>query len=243
MLELDLIRLHPVGKFPIQLYITGVPVSDESDKMENLFKLFVEKLEQNICKYLDIGDIKLSYIKLFASANPTDEESFDNETIPQENNVADNCRFFPLYGVTLSETTVSDLAKKGVKATDLDTEKKLYKYYTINDTRFWHNDKICNQIYITYTSPIPAQWKKCGLDWELSYNEWLSLFKNLGFHISIVKNPQKYWYNGKKTLLAEFHASKKIKNSIQLTVEVYFNYSGKSSVESKATIYSLRFTT
>jgi hypothetical protein len=238
MVELNLSRLHPVGEFPIQFYITGVPNPNQELQMDRAFELFVEKLEQNICKYIDISDIKRSFLKGY---------SFETETGPVEGNAklkigrVGRCNFFPLYGISLGETSVSELAEKGLQISDLDSCKKPYKCYKINDILFWHNDHKANQIYLTYTSALPDQWRKCGLDWELSYNEWMVLFEKLGFRISMVKNPQREWYNGKQTLVAEFHATKKIKKDLQLRVELCFNYSGKSSVMSKGTIYSLRF--
>jgi hypothetical protein len=241
MIELDLLRVHPVGESPIQIYISGVPGYTGKGNIESRFKLFVEKLEQNICKVLEIKDIKLSFLKGYSFQIP------ENKLIEQQNRLkprtpdSQKCIFFPLYGVTLGETKISELEEIGVHATDYDSANILYNYFTVNGIRFWYNNKTANQIYITYTDPLPEQWRNCGLDWELSYNEWIKLFNDLGFHISIVKNPKKEWYNGQQTLVAEFHASKMTKKNRHLVIEAYFNYSKQSSVMSKGTIYSLRF--
>jgi hypothetical protein len=236
VVELNLMRIHPVGEFPVQLNIVGLPESAGIENQNEKFKLFVDKLELNICKYAEVADINKSFLQEHLH---TKTQNDDNE--PYVKN-AQKCNFFPLYGVTLGETTIGQLAQKGVKAKDYDSDKKLFKYYRIKDVNFWHNDKIANQIYITHTSPIPPQWRKCGLSWELSYNEWLSLFEKLGYFISIVKPPHKEWYSGQQTLVAEFLATNKISKDIQLSIEFDFNYSRKSSVMSKGTLYSLRFT-
>jgi hypothetical protein len=238
-IELELLRLHPVGEYPISIEIFGVPESASVLDVAQNFQLFVEKFEQNIYKYLDIASVKIIYQRgtdMETSYKLPSARAVDNKQ-PQKS----ACVFFPLYGITLGETSIGNLAKIGVKAKDLDAQNKAYKYYLVNDMRFWHNDRVASHIYLTYTSPLPKQWQNCGLSWSLSYNQWLDLFKNLGFSISIVKQPGIEWYNGKRTLAAEFYATIRIRPTIQLTVEVYFNYSKKTSVTSPGTIYSLRF--
>lgn len=238
-IELELLRLHPVGEYPINIEIFGVPESASVPDVAQNFRLFVGKMEQNINTYLDVGEIKIVYQRGadMEFINPT----LSAKAVETKKSPKINCVFFPLYGVTLGETSVDRLARIGIMATDLDSQNKAYKYYLVNDMRFWHNDKVATYMYLTYTSPLPKQWKNCGLSWGLSYNQWLDLFMKLGFNISMVKEPSMEWYNGKLTLAAEFYAVKKIKPDIQLTVEVYFNYSKKSSVTSPGTIYSLRF--
>jgi hypothetical protein len=234
MVELDLMRIHPVKEFPVQISITGIPESSSIQQLDKKFKLFVDKLETNICKYVEVADINQSFLKEHLNPKP-DLEMEEKSPLSSSSG-----ELFPLYGITLGESSISDLAKRGVKATDFDSENKPYQYYIVNDVKFWHNGKKADQMYITNSSPLPKKWKNLGFNWDLSFNEWYYLFQRLGFYISMVKPPKKEWYNGQQTLVGEFQASKKIKKNLHLSIEVYFNYSKKSSVESKGTIYSLR---
>lgn len=234
-IELNLLRIHSIGVYPIQITVKGLPESSNVPRIEDNFNLFVTRLASNIEKYIELEDITISFSKKRSkavgkeNAREKKKEIKDNE-----------CHLFPLYGVMLGETPVVKLAKLGVPANDLDENKKPYKYYRVKDARFWHNGKRATHMYMTYTDPMPPQWTECGFDWDLSYNQWMELFKKLDFHISIVKKPKKGWYSGKKTLIAQFNASKKFSDKMLLNFEVYFNYSQKTSLRAQGTIYSLR---
>ena len=238
VIELLLLRVHQVGEYPIQINFTGLPKSTGVVDCENKFKLLVNKVEQNIHKFINVSDITISFTKKIDQN--TNETKLEEDIQINPKLQSKECSFFPLYGVILGKTSVKDLAKLGTKAKGRDTDNQPYKYYVVNDMNFWYDTNIATHIYLTYTSPIPQKWRNCGLDWSLSYNEWLKLFKRLGFFVSNVELPKKEWYRGKRTLVAEFHASKKISNKTQLVFELHFNYSQKTSVNSKGTIYSLR---
>jgi len=237
--ELIMLRVHPIGEYPIQINFSGLPESALTTNVEKKFSLFVNRVEQNIQKYLELSDVTISFTK---KEEPLvfEEVEYDEPEKKRKKKFSKKCTFFPLYDVTLGETKVKELSKKGTKAKDKDSDGKPYKYYTVNDVRFWHNEEKANHMYMTYSDPLPQQWRKCGLDWDLSYNEWHELFKRLGFHISVVKSPKKEWYRGKRTLVAQFNAAQKISGKITLSFEVYFNYSQKTSVRTNGTIYSLR---
>ncbi len=257
VIELTMFRVHPIGEYPIRINFSGLPENALVTNIEKKFNLFVNRVEQNIQKYMDVKDVTISFTK---KSGPTHFEvkpkrkkeevtkkkelkTIKEKEEPVEINVSKTdgkCIFFPLYGVILGETTVKELEKKGTRAKDRDDKGKKYKYYTVNDMRFWYNDDCANHIYMTYTDPIPQQWRACGLDWGLSYNEWHELFEKLGFFVSVVKRPKKEWYQGKMTLVAQFNASKKITNDVTLSFEIYFNYSQKTSVKANGTVYSLR---
>jgi len=241
VIELLLLRVHQVGEYPIQINFSGLAKSTGVVDLENKFKLLVNKMEQNIHKFMDVRDVTISFTKKIAppDSQVTQEEDFDLEVNTKPNFQTKKCTFFPLYGVSLGETTVKELAKEGSKAKGKDSNNKRYKYYLVNDMNFWHDKHTATHMYLTYTNPIPQKWRNCGLDWDLTYNEWVKLFEQLGFHISHAKLPKKEWYNGKRTLAAQFHASKKTLKNIQLVFDLDFNYSQKTSVNSKGTIYSL----
>ena len=243
VIELLLLRVHQVGEYPIQIIFTGLPKSTGVVDLENKFKLLVNKVEQNIHKFMNVSDVTISFTKKTKHNIIETEpgtEGFEEDVQTKPGNQKKECSFFPLYGIMLGETSIKQLAKKGAKAKGKDSDNKPYKYYVVNDMNFWHDKHRATHMYLTHTSPIPQKWRNCGLDWSLSYNKWLKLFKHLGFFVSNLKLPKKEWYRGKRTLVAEFHASKKISNKTQLVFELHFNYSQKTSVNSKGTIYSLR---
>ncbi len=241
LIELVLLRVHPVGEYPVKINFSGIPQKHRVSNVEEKFKLFVAKAEQSVHKYLELNDITVSITKKedFSSFQQR-IEIIDTLHSPAKVLGKPKCSFFPLYGVTLGETTIAELEQIGVKAKDFDSDKKLYKYYTVKDMRFWYSNQITDHIYMTYTDPLPKQWQNCGFDWSLSYNEWITLFEKLDFFISIIKQPAKEWYNGTRTLSAEFIATKKISVKISISFELDFNYSKKTSVDSKSTLYSLR---
>jgi hypothetical protein len=244
LIELILMRVHPIGEYPVKINFSGIPEKYGITDIEEKIKLFVAKVELSIHKYIDLSDITVSIIKKEDYATSTiNNQTTDNEQDVRIFKGKKKCSFFPLYGVMLGETSIEELAKKGTIAKDFGSDKKRYKYYTIKDMRFWHNDKMANLMYLTCTSPLPNQWCNCGFDWGLSYNEWKSLMEKLGFVVSIVKKPVKEWYNGKRTLSAEFDAVKKINSRITISFKLDFNYSQKSSVDSKSTLYSMTVTT
>jgi|GEM_PF-7131893 hypothetical protein len=241
MLELSLQRIHPVGEYPIRISFSGLPQKHNVPNVQQRFRLFVDKVEQSLHKYMEVSDITISFTKKDESTliNQNEVESKPNSS-KNSKKLKDKCIFFPLYGIILGETKVSILAKMGNRAKDYDSDKKLYKYYTVNDVRFWFTNDIADHMYITYTDPIPQQWRNCGFDWSLSYSKWLALLEKLGFFISVAKNPVTEWYNGKKSLSAEIMATKRINPYTSIIFEFDFSYSQISSVDADGTLYSIR---
>ena len=190
VIELLLLRVHPVGEYPIQIKFLGLPQSTENIDIEIDFKLFVNKVEQNITKFLSVSDLTVSYTKKSSGQNM---EIGADTAVTEQDEVEEQtkeCRFFPLYGVTLGKTTVKKLAALGVRSKGLDSDNKPYKFYRVRDMNFWFEEQTATHMYLTYTSSLPKIWRNCGFDWVLSYNEWVTLFKRLGFSISDIKLPE-----------------------------------------------------
>ena len=245
VIELQLLRVHQIGEYPIQINFSGIPINTEVKDVEKKFKLLVSKVEQNILKFMNINDITISITKKLEQniLEETETGNTEKDDIGEYDEKLEyekiECSFFPLYGVTLGITTVKELANKGVRAKDYDTSGEPYKYYLINSMNFWYDNNRASHMYLTYSYALPDKWRKCGFDWSLSYNNWIKLFESLGFNIAHVTLPKKEWYSGKRTLVAEFKASKKISRNLQLVFEMHFNYSQKTSVNSKGTVYSM----
>ena len=113
--------------------------------------------------------------------------------------------FFPVYGVLPGKTTVSD-----VKALGYVVESGYYSYNAnIQTLTFWDHDGygVFSDIYMVNDDAMPDKWRELGLDWKLSYDEWLALFQRMDFSIEHKRAPELKEYSGRNTLSAEFIAT------------------------------------
>ena len=116
-------------------------------------------------------------------------------------------QFFPLWGVTLGETTWSQAESLGA------TVKKSSgggRYALMNGMFFWDHDNLgrFTQIYWTHSDPdFPSTWKAYGFSWDNSYNTWLNTFRELGYSIKVTKEPTTVEYSGRNTLSADVDAT------------------------------------
>ena len=148
--------------------------------------------------------------------------------------------FFPVFGVLPGKTTVSDVKAWGYYVDNSYSES----YNTrINSIAFWDHDgdRVFKDIYMTKgDSGMPAKWEKSGLNWRLSYDEWVALFQKLGFTINHVKSPITVEYSGRKTLQAQFVATAPDQT---FSMELGFNYGNDNgegySTKSKGSLYSI----
>ncbi|MDR0831071.1 MAG: hypothetical protein LBN95_13335, partial [Prevotellaceae bacterium] len=136
-------------------------------------------------------------------------------------------QFFPIYGVTLGQTTTDDTRRMGyeVKAGSNGTSN-----YSIIETiwlRDFDNDNVWETMIIHNDEKMPQVWiNKFGFNLDLSYSEWLDLFKRMGFTIEINTSPQTTEYQGRNTLKAEFTALSPDK---LLSFKLYFNYGNRNN--------------
>jgi hypothetical protein len=147
---------------------------------------------------------------------------------------------FPLYGIVPGQTTVSELAKKGVRTTNIDKDTgNPYFYYVVNGFDFWYDNKskIVTGMYLTYTEELPKPWQKLGLDWQNSYNQWVSVFQGLGYRIEIEEPPHIEEYDGHDSLSAEVVAYWGEPHPYQVTLG--FRYSEGTTTSSNGTLYSI----
>lgn len=88
--------------------------------------------------------------------------------------------FFPVFGMTLGETTRQQASQLGYRSTN----SKYPECFSVGTWSFWDHDKdgVFEQLYITYTDSMPAQWTSIGCSWALSYDGWLSLVPPSGLH-------------------------------------------------------------
>lgn len=131
-------------------------------------------------------------------------------------------QFFPIWGMTLNETTWSQAEALGYNVKiwrdgpDRTTD--------VNRVSFWDHDGVgyFTSIYWTHAdSDFPNEWKSKGFSWDNSYDRWISVFSNLGFSINVKEQPTTKEYSGRNTLSANFVATSMDKT---LEFDMNFNY-------------------
>jgi hypothetical protein len=146
----------------------------------------------------------------------------------------------PLFGVTLGETTVGQLAQLGIRSSNIDKDTgRPYEYYEINKINFWYTARgTANSIYIARgIHQIPVQWNALGFDWQISYNQWVRLLQQLGYSVTSLESPQIVKYEGHNSFSAKISASKQARIPIEIKLD--FNYSKGTTTDSQGTLYSI----
>ena len=116
----------------------------------------------------------------------------------------------------------------------------LDRHIYVENIAFWdHNGEgIFTSLYWVYHhcdfSPL---WKSKGFSWDKSYEEWLEVFKKLGFTIEITEEPSQEEYSGYDTLSAEFWATSP---DGKLSFDLHFAYRDNGCyTSSPKTLYSI----
>ncbi len=123
--------------------------------------------------------------------------------------------FFPLFGVTLGKTTWKQAKDMGYKVIRCKPESS--RTMNVEDVDFWDHEGegVFTSLYWTRDeSDFPSSWKSKGFDWNKSFDEWMLVFKELGYNITITKQPCRRDNAGSNTLYAEFEALSPDKNLI-----------------------------
>lgn len=153
----------------------------------------------------------LELIRQFASAiDDADEKKTDSSAHSSENSLSIIDDFFPLFGVTLGKTTWKQAEDMGYR---IKVRKDgLGRHTNVGDLAFWDYKGIgvFTSLYWLYDSynhtDFPQSWISKGFSWELSYDEWQDVFRELGFEMKVTKQPRQREYFGRNTLSAEFEA-------------------------------------
>lgn len=93
--------------------------------------------------------------------------------------------FFPVDGIMLGETTVDDvLLSPHFKGKYFQTDSGMAYTTEMNRHLFTH-------FYIShYNDVFPCHWMNLGFDWNLSFLQWISVLKSLGFKIGLLVPPR-----------------------------------------------------
>ncbi len=147
---------------------------------------------------------------------------------------------FPLFGVSLGQTSAAELARLGIRANSIDKSTgEPYQYYEVRRTNFWYDgSNVANRIYLARgIHPMPEPWRKLGLNWAHSFDEWLALLERLGFEVCVDGQPDTVQYRGHDSFFALVRA-----NQPPIRMMLDFNYNDGRSTESKETLYALTVT-
>jgi hypothetical protein len=135
---------------------------------------------------------------------------------------------FPVYGITLGQTDEDSLKNMG-KADD--------GHYVVHGQNFWVDDGIFDHMYMT-EGQLPLKWRNLGLDWYLSYDQWLNLLNDLGFTVTIKEAPSLKMYRGRESFYAKVEAVKISKIPTKLVLD--FKYSEETTTSAEGTLYSIK---
>ena len=145
---------------------------------------FLKEVDNELAKrYVDL-------MRQFASViADTKEQTL--ESSPHSERNAPFCidEFFPLFGVTLGKTTCKEAEEMGYPLIKWPNGKQ---YVSIGDLSF--DDSERKGIFTTLCmnkrcDPLPLKWKSKGFSWDNSYDEWVDVFKTLGYEINVTCQP------------------------------------------------------
>ena len=151
--------------------------------------------------------------------------------------------FFPVCGITLNKSTVKDAERQSYRYRKIEyDESGLVIVWAANDKYTGsqiRKEKGCDvftNIYITRGEEMFVEWEGFGFDWGLSYQEWVELFKRMGFIVKQTQTPRvKSWEHGPDYLDAKFVA-RSADSSLKFILEFAFGREG-STQNSPSTLY------
>lgn len=203
------------------------------------------KTGQHIVKLVANGYSDLTKTILVSSKsksftlNMTKASTTINNTFTSSSNTTGAIsQFFPIWGMILGQTTWSQAEALGYKVKTFENGPK--RNTDVNGVTFWDHDVdgyFTSLYWVYFDADFPPEWKSKGFSWENSYDKWISVFKNLGFSVSVKKAPTKEKYSDRNTLSAKFEA---ISSDGTLEFDMQFDYGDKGyQTSSPNTLYSI----
>ena len=111
-------------------------------------------------------------------------------------------QFFPVWGITLNETTIKQAKSMGFK---VETYEDGVNHVYSHGIDFRDDDKdgyFDHLLGYHFSFEIPEEWKSKGFSWDNSYDRWIQVFKDLGFSINVERELKVEEFQGRKTLSA-----------------------------------------
>lgn len=149
-------------------------------------------------------EIWLDGEKIYETSFTVYKKTTSYETVQASSSIG---QFFPLWGITLGQTTWKQAENLGHKV-------EIWKEgpdrtMDVNSVGFWDHDgvgRFTSLYWVYYHSDFPSSWRSKGFSWENSYDTWLKVFKNLGFEVNVLRGPVTKEYSGRQTLSADVEA-------------------------------------
>lgn len=112
---------------------------------------------------------------------------------------------FPIYGMTLGTTTLSDIEKV---CSNVSIDKSCADYLD-GISLFWNKErKILSDITIYHDwDNWPDKWKQLGMDPCMSYDSWIKFLKENNYDIYIWRGPITESFNGRPCFSASLFAT------------------------------------
>lgn len=146
------------------------------------------------------GERKISfdiYGKVLNMPNPVNKSEIDKT---EELRLTNQCigsgywsidSFFPVAGVALGKSTLLDLKRhKYIEEIEYYEDGTVCATYVTDDCfSFFYIDAGCKAVTsMSVAKNLPPEWYRLGFSWELSYNEWVRLFREKGFTVEYLKD-------------------------------------------------------
>ena len=174
-----------------------------------------------------------------------DEDDFDDDEEENFSHPLSLNDFFPVCGITLNKSTVKDAERQSYRYAEIEycdggcviAFSKNGEYHGAQ-IRKEANSNLFTNIYITSSDIMFPEWSRLGFDWKLSYNDWISLFKRMGFTIIQTEEPRiESWEHGPDYFYTKIVA---ISKDYSLKFELVFSYGSDGNTRySRSTLYSI----
>ena len=128
-----------------------------------------------------------------------DEDDFDDDEEENFSHPLSLNDFFPVCGITLNKSTVKDAERQSYRYAEIEYCDDGCVIAWANNyehggkgtqIRKEKNSNLFTEIYITKRDIMFSEWSRLGFNWKLSYNDWISLFKRMGFTIIQTEEPR-----------------------------------------------------
>lgn len=157
---------------------------------------------------------------------------------------AKTLELFPVADFTpgVKQTIYFSLSLDVEECSRFDESGNFEKCYIVDGYHlYFDKNNVSDHIYVSRLrlDGMPELWARSGFDWDLSYNEWVNLFKKLGYQTYAAEKPRVKNSDGEKYFDAELTTIVKTKQGrMQITLSFAHGY-GKTTADDGETLFSI----
>lgn len=157
---------------------------------------------------------------------------------------ADPLDLFPVADFTpgVKQTTYFSLLLDTQECSSINESGAVEKCYIVDGYHlYFDKNNVSDHIYVSRLrlGGMPENWAQQGFDWDLSYNEWVDLFKKLGYQTFPTEKPRVATRGGEKFFDAELMTIVKTpQGRMQITLD-FTNGFGKTTADDAETLFSI----